>query len=58
MIERVDEYCIIFAEFQYPKANIKLIMNKVREKLRPIYKDFVAENMPKETRVISYESLR
>lgn len=33
-------------------------MDKVREKLRPIYKDFVAENIPKETPAIPYEKLR
>lgn len=43
---------------QFPKANLKRIMEKVREKLRPIYKDFVAENIPKESAVISYSHLR
>lgn len=33
-------------------------MNKVREALRPIYKDFVAENIPNETPVIPYYVLR
>lgn len=33
-------------------------MDKVRTVLRPIYKDFVAENIPTETPVISYEKLR
>lgn len=33
-------------------------MDKVREKLRPIYKDFVAENIPEETPAIPYEKLR
>lgn len=33
-------------------------MDKVRAALRPIYKDFVAENLPKENAVISYEKLR
>lgn len=44
--------------FQYPKSNINLIAQKVREKLKPIYKDFVAENLPKEQPVITYEDLR
>lgn len=43
---------------QFPKANIKLIMDKVRERLRPIYKDFVAGNIPEETPAIPYEKLR
>lgn len=33
-------------------------MEKVREKLSPIYKDFVAENIPQESSTISYEKLR
>lgn len=34
-------------------------MDNVREKLKPIYKDFVAENIPKDnTPLISYEKLR
>lgn len=33
-------------------------MNNVREKLKPIYKDFVGEMIPGETGVISYEVLR
>lgn len=33
-------------------------MDNVREKLKPIYKDFVAENIPKESSVISYLKLR
>ncbi|XP_056636850.1 EF-hand domain-containing family member C2-like [Diorhabda sublineata] len=58
-----DEYCLRYMELnanQYPKANIALIMDKVREKLRPIYKDFVADNVSQDqpTRVISYEKLR
>ncbi|XP_072389050.1 EF-hand domain-containing family member C2-like isoform X1 [Diabrotica undecimpunctata] len=58
-----DEYCLRFMELnasQYPKANIGLIMDKVREKLRPIYKDFVAANVnaEQETKVISYDKLR
>lgn len=52
----IQKYSIF--DLQYPKANIKLIMEKVKEKLKPIYKDFVAENIPTETPVISYEKLR
>ncbi|XP_050307096.1 EF-hand domain-containing family member C2-like [Anthonomus grandis grandis] len=56
-----DEYALRYMELncgQFPKANIQRIMDKVREKLRPIYKDFVAENIPHESSVISYEKLR
>ncbi|KAG5872507.1 hypothetical protein JTB14_027095 [Gonioctena quinquepunctata] len=56
-----DEYALRYMELnagQFPKANIKIIMEKVKEKLRPIYKDFVAENLPTETPVITYERLR
>lgn len=57
-----DEYALRYMEIhcsRYPKSNIKLIMDKVREKLKPIYKDFVAENIPKDnTPLISYEKLR
>lgn len=56
-----DEYALRFMEInchEYPKANIELIMNKVRETLKPIYKDFVAENIPIETKTIRYDVLR
>ncbi|CAH1368316.1 hypothetical protein MTP99_009686 [Tenebrio molitor] len=56
-----DEYAFRYMEInehQYPKANIKVIMGKIREKLRPTYKDFVAENMPKEKASIPYYTLR
>ncbi|KAK9869902.1 hypothetical protein WA026_003622 [Henosepilachna vigintioctopunctata] len=56
-----DDYCLRYMEInsqEYPKANLKLIMDKVRDKLRPFYKDFVAEMMPNESSVLSYEVLR
>ncbi|XP_974278.2 EF-hand domain-containing family member C2 [Tribolium castaneum] len=56
-----DEYALRYMEIhdhQYPKANIKVIMGKIREKLRPTYKDFVAENMPKESTTIPYDTLK
>ncbi|CAG9863142.1 unnamed protein product [Phyllotreta striolata] len=57
-----DEYCLRYMERysnKYPKSNVKLIMDNVREKLRPIYKDFIAANMPKDnTSLIPYEKLR
>ncbi|XP_019871659.1 EF-hand domain-containing family member C2-like [Aethina tumida] len=56
-----DEYSFRFMELnpqKYPKANIKLIMENVRERLRPIYRDFIAENIPTETPTIPYTKLR
>ncbi|KAJ8961102.1 hypothetical protein NQ318_008778 [Aromia moschata] len=56
-----DEYALRYMELnpgQFPKADIKRIMGEVRETLKPIYRDFVAENIPKETPVITYEKLR
>ncbi|GLV41435.1 EF-hand domain containing 1.1 [Carabus blaptoides fortunei] len=56
-----DEYALRYMELhpnEFPQANINIIMDKVREKLTPIYKDFVAEHLPKELPVISYEILR
>ncbi|CAH0563867.1 unnamed protein product [Brassicogethes aeneus] len=56
-----DEYALRFMELNptiYPKANIEVIMEKVRDKLVPIYKDFVAENIPNEAPTISYDALR
>ncbi|KAK4880112.1 hypothetical protein RN001_008258 [Aquatica leii] len=56
-----DDYALRYMELncqQFPKSNIKLIMDKVRKVLRPIYKDFVAENIPTESSVITYQKLR
>ncbi|RZC36583.1 EF-hand domain-containing family member C2 [Asbolus verrucosus] len=56
-----DEYAFRYMEIyahQYPKSNIKMIMGKIRNKLRPTYKDFVAENMPKEATTIPYTTLQ
>ncbi|KAF7284998.1 EF-hand domain-containing family member C2-like [Rhynchophorus ferrugineus] len=61
ILTNADEYALRYMELncgQFPKANLKHIMEKVREKLGPIYKDFVAENMPVESSVITYERLR
>lgn len=46
---------------QFPKANMKLIMEKVREALKPVYKEFIAEYSPKESEgngVLEYRRLR
>ncbi|KAF5287565.1 hypothetical protein FQA39_LY15894 [Lamprigera yunnana] len=56
-----DDYALRYMELnshQFPKSNIQLIMDKVRNVLRPIYKDFVAENVPTDMAIISYEKLR
>ncbi|CAH1962004.1 unnamed protein product [Acanthoscelides obtectus] len=56
-----DEYALRFMELNcnmFPQSDIKKIMDKVREKLRPIYKDFIKENLPEETPQISYDKLR
>lgn len=46
--------------FQFPMANVKLIMNKVRQHLRPVYREFVAEFSPKceDGGVLEYRRLR
>ncbi|KAL1497141.1 hypothetical protein ABEB36_008147 [Hypothenemus hampei] len=61
VLTNADEYALRYMELncgQFPKANLKAIMDKVREKLRPIYKNFVAENIPTESSVITYSKLR
>lgn len=56
-----DEYALRYMELhenEFAKANINVIIDKVREKLRPIYKDFVAQNLPRELPVIDFNTLR
>ncbi|XP_018325854.1 EF-hand domain-containing family member C2-like [Agrilus planipennis] len=56
-----DEYALRYMEInsnEFPKSDINIVMDKVRQALKPIYKDFVAENLPVETPVITYEKLR
>lgn len=47
---------------QFPKANKKLIMEKLRESLRPVYKEFIQLYGPtkdtKDTRILEYEKLK
>lgn len=41
-----DEFCLQHMEanpFQFPLSNIDTILHKIREALRPCYKDFVAK---------------
>ncbi|KAG8329790.1 EF-hand domain-containing member C2 [Homalodisca vitripennis] len=43
-----DEYALRYMELhanEFPKSNIRLILEKLREGLRPIYKQFVAQQM-------------
>lgn len=56
-----DEYALRYMELhpnEYPKSNISAVMDKVREKLRPIYKDFIAKYIKNETATITYGELR
>ena len=52
----------MFLNLQFPKANIKLIMEKVRDLIKPVYKQFVQELTPPESEngvfVIEYKDLR
>ncbi|XP_065162838.1 EF-hand domain-containing family member C2-like isoform X2 [Atheta coriaria] len=57
-----DEYALRYMEINcknFPKSDIDLIMNKLRDKLKPIYKDFVSDMIPSDdTKAITYEQLR
>lgn len=49
--------------FQFPKANKKLIMEKLRESLQPVYKEFTQLYAPSkdakdDTRILEYEKLK
>lgn len=47
---------------QFPKANKKLILEKLREGLQPVYKEFIQIYAPKDTkddiRILEYEKLK
>lgn len=48
ILTSADLFALTFMENyanEYPKANIDLILNKIREALRPIYKDFMCTYM-------------
>nr|XP_012139231.1 PREDICTED: EF-hand domain-containing family member C2-like isoform X3 [Megachile rotundata] len=61
-----DIYALRYMELncdKFPKANAKLIMEKLREILRPVYKEFVQQYVPTEKgegdyQVLPYENLR
>ncbi|KAK6633223.1 hypothetical protein RUM44_003824 [Polyplax serrata] len=47
-IINADEYCLRYMELhnqEFPKSNAKLILDKIREKIRPIYKEFINTNL-------------
>ncbi|XP_017782894.1 PREDICTED: EF-hand domain-containing family member C2-like [Nicrophorus vespilloides] len=61
ILVNADEYALRYMEIHahlYPKSDINVIIEKLREKLKPIYKDFVGEMIPKETTALSYDTLR
>lgn len=46
MLVTADEFCLQHMEanpFQFPRSNVDTILGKIREALRPCYKDFVAK---------------
>ncbi|KAL0281144.1 UNVERIFIED_CONTAM: hypothetical protein PYX00_002220 [Menopon gallinae] len=47
LLTGADDYCFRYMELncsEFPKSNINLIMDKIREKLKPVYKDFAAKH--------------
>ncbi|XP_046392525.1 EF-hand domain-containing family member C2-like [Ischnura elegans] len=60
LITNADEYALSYMENncnQFPQSNVRLIMDKVRTALQPIYKDFIGKYIcidPDQTGVISY----
>lgn len=50
----------MYVFFKFPKADINKILIKVREKLKPIYKDFVAAMVPTNDQlpILEYDVLR
>ncbi|XP_012262352.2 EF-hand domain-containing family member C2-like [Athalia rosae] len=64
-ITSADIYALRYMEIhcnQFPKANMKLIMEKLRKALKPVYKKFLQENYPVspecESPVVEYKNLR
>lgn len=62
-----DEYTLIYMEshpFEFPSADVKMIMNKIREALsRKNYKEFIAKHLSEvgtgnEPKYVSYETLK
>ncbi|XP_055921545.1 EF-hand domain-containing family member C2 [Eupeodes corollae] len=61
-----DEYTLIYMEshpFEFPLADVQIIMHKIREALRHNYKNFIEKHLPEgfsesETKLISYETLK
>ncbi|KAL6255776.1 hypothetical protein P5V15_013019 [Pogonomyrmex californicus] len=65
-ITSADVYALRYMELhcdKFPKANRKIIMEKLRESLQPVYKEFIQLYAPPEStkdniRVLGYEKLR
>ncbi|KAJ4428509.1 hypothetical protein ANN_24551 [Periplaneta americana] len=60
LLVEADEYALRYMEInctEFPKSNIILIINKIREALKPIYKQFVCEYLqtdPEQVGIICY----
>ncbi|KAL6444614.1 hypothetical protein ACFW04_002016 [Cataglyphis niger] len=64
-ITSADIYALRYMELhcdKFPKANKKLILEKLREGLQPVYKEFIQTYTPKDTkndiRILEYEKLK
>ncbi|XP_050466655.1 EF-hand domain-containing family member C2-like [Cataglyphis hispanica] len=64
-ITSADIYALRYMELhcdKFPKANKKLILEKLREGLRPVYKEFIQTYTPKDTKndilILEYEKLK
>uniref|UniRef100_A0A1B6DIZ8 EF-hand domain-containing protein n=1 Tax=Clastoptera arizonana TaxID=38151 RepID=A0A1B6DIZ8_9HEMI len=57
-----DEYALRYMELhscEYPKSNIRLVLDKVKDALKPTYKDFVARHFVNDKLIdISYPKFR
>lgn len=64
VLTSADEYTLIYMEshpFEFPFADVKTIMNKIREALRQNYKQFIAKHLQEfdnEPKLITYETLK
>ncbi|XP_075235583.1 EF-hand domain-containing family member C2-like isoform X2 [Lycorma delicatula] len=57
-----DEYALKYMELranEFPKSNVKLILDKVKNKLKPCYKEFVSRHLVNDTiPVLTYRQFR
>lgn len=55
-------FIFLFFFPQFPKADVKLILEKVRAALKPVYKEFIqlypTEKLNDEDRIMPYEKLK